>query len=130
MLALLFAILTTVQKIIEYQLQQICGGTITVLPAKTHSHKIGTRYPVLVSSSILNNWQGMRSMNGYQGDDIHIDFITIPEATVRELEHAFMAEYGNVHRPVDVLLVPGLNDILRGATDSEIMEDIIISEAQ
>ena len=60
--ALLFAILTTVRKIIEYQLQQICGGTITVLPAKTHSHKIGTRYPVLVSSSILNNWQGMRSM--------------------------------------------------------------------
>ena len=35
-----------------------------------------------------------------------------------------MAEYGNVHRPVDVLLVAGLNDILRGATDSEIMEDI------
>ena len=27
-----------------------------------HSHKIGVRYPVLVSSSILNNWQGIRSM--------------------------------------------------------------------
>ena len=89
-----------------------------------HSHKIGTRYPVLVSSSILNNWQGCRSMTGYQGDDIHIDYITIPGATVRELEHAFMAEYSNVHRPVDVLLVGGLNDILRGATDSEIIEDI------
>jgi len=89
-----------------------------------HSHKIGTRYPVLVSSSILNNWQGMRSMNGYQGDDIHIYYIAITGATVRELEHAFMAENGNVHRPVDVLLVDGLNDILRGATDTEIMEDI------
>ena len=29
-----------------------------------------------------------------------------------------------VHRPLDVLLVGGLNDILREATDSEIIEDI------
>ncbi len=63
-------------------------------------------------------------MNGYQGDDIHIDYITIPGATVRELEHVFIAEYSNVHRPLDVLLVGGLNDILREATDSEIIEDI------
>ena len=89
-----------------------------------HSHKIGVRYPVLVSSSILINWQGIRSMSGYEGDEIHIDYQTIPGATVRELEHAFMAEYGNVHRAVDVLLVAGLNDILRGATDHEILEDI------
>ena len=63
-------------------------------------------------------------MTGYQGDDIHIDYITIPGTTVSELEHAIMAEYSNVHRSVDVLLVGGLNDILRGATDSEIIEDI------
>ena len=63
-------------------------------------------------------------MSGYEGDEIHIDYLTIPGATVRELEHAFMAEYGNVHRAVDVLLVAGLNDILRGATDHEILEDI------
>ena len=63
-------------------------------------------------------------MSGYEGDEIHIDYLTIPGATVRELEHAFMAEYGNVHRAVDVLLVAGLNDILRGAKESEILEDI------
>jgi len=59
-------------------------------------------------------------MNGYRGDEIHVDYIKIPGATVRKLEHAFMAEYSNVHRAVDMLLVGGLNDVLRGATDSEI----------
>ena len=74
------------------------------------------------------------------GRDPCIDYITIPGATVRELEHALMAEYSNVYRAVDMLHVGGLNDVLRGAvdmlhvgglndvlrgaTDSEIMEDI------
>jgi len=40
---------------------------------------------------------------------IHIDYITIPGATVKDLHHAFLSEYGNVHRPIDVLLVAGLN---------------------
>ena len=89
-----------------------------------HSCKIGVRYPVIVSSSILNGWQGMRSFNSYQGDPIHIDYITIPGATVKDLHHAFLAEYGNVHRPIDVLLVAGLNDVLKGATVQQIMQDI------
>ena len=66
----------------------------------------------------------MRSLNGYQGDEIHIDYPTIPGATVSELEHTIMAEFGNGLRAVDVLLVAGLNEILRGATDHEILEDI------
>ena len=66
-----------------------------------HLHKIGTRYPFLVSSSILNNWQGLRIMNGYQGDKIHVDYITIPGATVKELEHPFLAEYSNSCWPIE-----------------------------
>ena len=52
-------------------------------------------------------------MNGYQGDKIHVDYITIG-ATVKELEHPFLAEYSNVHRTLDVLLVGLLNDVLCG----------------
>ena len=48
--ALLFAILTTVRKIIEYQLQQICGGTITVLPAKTLHIRTKLAQDILFSS--------------------------------------------------------------------------------
>ena len=95
-----------------------CSGT-------PHSCKVGVRYAVLVSSSTMNNWQGLRSFNGYQGDPIHIDYITIPGATVKDLHHAFLAEYGNIHRPVDVVLVAGFNNIIRGSSADEIMKDII-----
>ena len=66
-----------VPKIIEYLLRSIFGGTeISLhhhLKNTPHLHKIGTiDIPVLVSSSILNNWQGLRSMNGYWGDEIHV----------------------------------------------------------
>ena len=66
----------------------------------------------------------MRSVNGYQGDPIHIDYITIPGATIKDLHHAFLAEYGNVHRPIDVLLVAGLNDVLKGSTSDQILKDM------
>jgi len=95
--------------------------TCTMTP---HSCKIGVRYPVLVTSSILNNWQGLRSINGYPGDPIHIEYISIPGATIRDLHHAFRAEYGNTHRPVDVILCSGLNDVIAGSNSDEIMQDI------
>ena len=41
-----------------------------------HSSKIGLRYPVVVSSSILNNWQGRRTTNDSPGDDIHVDYLS------------------------------------------------------
>ena len=58
-----------------------------------HGYKSGTRYPVLVTSSILANWQGVRSMNGYPGDDIHVDQLSVPGATIKDLQHAFLAVY-------------------------------------
>ena len=66
---------------------------------------------MIVTSSILNNWQGKN--NGYPGDDIYVDMIGIPGATIKMLHHAFMAEFKDSNRPVDVLLVGGLNDVLR-----------------
>ena len=89
-----------------------------------HSFKTGLRYPVVVSSSILNNWQGRRSENGYPGDDIHVKQLTIPGATLRSLHHAFMAEYSNCYKPFDVLLVGGLNDAMRGRSAEDIIQDI------
>ena len=43
---------------------------------------------------------------------------------MKDLHHAFLAKYGNVHGPIDVLLVAGLNDELKGATVQQIMQDI------
>ena len=90
-----------------------------------HSHKIGMRYPIIVSSSILNHWQGRRSANLYPGDDMHIDYITIPGATIKDLHHAFISEFSGVYRPVDVLLVGGVNDVLQGRTAEQVLSDIL-----
>jgi len=87
-----------------------------------HSHKTGVRYPVIVTSSILNNWQGKKS--GYPGDEIHVDIIGVPGATIKMLHHAFLAEFENSYRPVDVLLVGGLNDVMKGRPLHKIMTDL------
>ena len=89
-----------------------------------HGYKTGSRYPVLVTSSMLLNWQGIRSRNGYQGDKIHVDQIGISGAKIRDLEFAYLAEYAVIHRPCDVLLVSGYNNILRGHSPKDIMADI------
>ena len=85
--------------------------------AGVHSIKSGIRYPVLVTSSTMNLWQGRRYENGYEGDPLHIDMLGIPGATVRDLAHAFNAEYGGLNSPCDVLLVSGLNNLMREHQD-------------
>ena len=40
------------------------------------------------------------------------------------LHHAFMAEFKNSYRPVDVLLVGGLNDVMRGRSLDKIKRDL------
>ena len=57
---------------------------------------------------------------------IHIDYISIPGATIRDLHHAFRVEYGNTHRSVDVILCSGLNDVIDGSTSDQIMNDVDI----
>ena len=89
-----------------------------------HSFKTGIRHPVLVTSSLLNNWQGDRSVNKYPGDDIHVDMIGIPGGTVKILHHAFMAEFGSCSSPVDVLVVGAVNDVMRGKNATKIIRDL------
>ena len=89
-----------------------------------HGFKTGSRYPVLVTSSMLMNWQGVRCDNGYKGDVIHVDQIGVSGAKIEDLEFAFLAEYRYLYRPCDVLLVSGYNDLVRGRTPERIMSDI------
>ena len=89
-----------------------------------HSFKTGMRHPVLVTSSLLNNGQGDRSVIKYPGDDIHVDMIGIPGGTVKILHHAFMAEFGSSSSPVDVLVVGAVNDVMRGKNVTKIIRDL------
>ena len=67
---------------------------------------------------------GRRYENGYKGDDLHCDVLTVPGATINVIEHALEAEYGLTYRPLDVLAVIGLNDLLRGHHVSRIIRDL------
>ena len=92
--------------------------------ATPHSCKTGLRYPLLMTSSILNGWQGKRYENEYIGDDIHLECVGIPGGTVKSLHHAFCCEYSNQDIIVDVLLVAGLNDILHDTEPGDIIEEM------
>ena len=89
-----------------------------------HRIKVGMRMPILISSSTMHNWMGRRYENGYKGDDLHCDVLTVPGATINVIEHALEAEYGLTYRPLDVLAVIGLNDLLRGHHVSRIISDL------
>jgi hypothetical protein len=89
-----------------------------------HRVKVSMRMPILLSSSTLHNWMGRRYENGYIGDDIHCDMVTVPGATISVLKHALESEYGLTYRPLDILAVVGLNDLLRGHTVDRIIQDL------
>ena len=89
-----------------------------------HCIKTGVRYPLLISSSTLSSWRGRLDLNGYEGDRLHMDEIMIPGSRVRNLMHAFQAEYGGIRRPVDIVLVAGINNILDGQQPGEVMFEI------
>lgn len=101
-------------------------GNYTCITCKLtpHSHKIGARYPVVLSSSLLHDWQGDRNENGYEGDTMHVDYVSIVGAKIPDLIHAFKSEYGNLYKPVDLLLCAGLEDIAEGVNVGEIMTNI------
>jgi hypothetical protein len=60
----------------------------------------------------------------YEVDAVHIDYITIPGAKIETLQQAFRIEYGKETRGIDVLVVAGLNNILRGDSVEALMRKI------
>ena len=88
-----------------------------------HSFKTGRRYSVLLSSSTLHQWQGARTINRYKGDEIHVEQLTIPGATIEDVRHALEAEFKGTYRCIDVLAVVGLNDVMRGRSREQIIAD-------
>ena len=47
-------------------------------------------------------------------DDVHIDWLTIPGATIADLEFAWKIDYEKSKRPMRILLCAGINDLLKG----------------
>jgi len=97
--------------------QYYCVGCKCLHPVKT-----GTRYPVIMSSSTLNGWRGMSS--SYTGDPFHIDWDTCSGAKIRTMLHSFRAQFQHSLRPLDILAVIGINDLLNGTSIWSIIDQL------
>ena len=62
--------------------------------------------------------------NDYEGDRRHVDWVTAPGATIQMLHHMWSIEYGQERRPMNLLIVAGLNNILNGDSNSDIMHHL------
>ena len=77
------------------------------------------RLRVVVTDSTLHQFfapPGYTELQ-YDGDILHVDYISIAEADIRTLKNAFRAEYldnSPSSKPMDVVLVAGYVDIMNG----------------
>ena len=84
------------------------------------------RTKIVISDSTLHNFfapPGPTSTE-YEGDIQHVDYITIPGACLDTLFHAFKIDYANHHRPMDICVVAGYNDILKDHSRDYIVDTL------
>ena len=80
------------------------------------------RLKICISDSTLHKfWLPQQGSALYAGDALHIDWLTIPEGKISDLITAWEIEYLQETRPMDVLFVGGLNNIIRGHTGPSIL---------
>ena len=83
-----------------------------------HRPYIDERIKVVVSDSTLHEFfaPSSHSLGMYEGDLIHVDYVTIANGTIAELLHAFKLDYIVKRRPklLDVVLVAGYADVVKG----------------
>ena len=79
----------------------------------------------------MHEWRE-RAINqfNYGGDLLHIDFLTIPGASVIHLRHAWNVEYRKPSSkiPVDVLLLAGTNDLMQSSNATNVQS--VLSDMQ
>lgn len=94
---------------------------------RTHSPRVTAPLSVCVGSGTLHEfWAPFDHGVRYEGSRHHVDYVSLPGATIGEMRTAFMIEYQDLACPMNVVLLPGYNDLLRGAVVSDIMQEIRI----
>lgn len=81
---------------------------------------------VCLSTSQLHNFHTPRDPDvTCPPDSIHVDWVTIPGATISTLETAWQVDYLKSVRPMRILLVAGLNDLLKGGNMESLTNSIL-----
>ena len=110
------------------QLGQYNCDTCRISP---HVYKTGERVALIVTGSQMANWQNPVEMagtkvryGGYPGDDIHVDSLAVPGAKVSDLKNAFLAEYEDYDLPLDILIIAGTNNLIKGQTKEQVLHEM------
>ena len=89
-----------------------------------HTSEMPSRLKICVSSSTLHEfWAPRDEKVVYEGDKVHVEYITIPGAQILDLLEAWKIDYWKEQRSMDVLIVAGLNNITHGQAPDSIMRD-------
>ena len=90
---------------------------------ESESDESNKRLKVCLSSSTLHEfWEPGDSSLQYEGDALHIDWITMSGARISQLTAAWELEYLDEKRPMDVLVVGGMDNIIRGQSGPAIVD--------
>ena len=86
------------------------------------------RLNVILSDSTLHNFFAPLNPGSpeYEGDLVHVDYVTIAGGLIPELHHAYIHDYVDIppRKPLDVVVVAGDHDILEGISRDQIMEQL------
>ena len=91
----------------------------------THLSRLDYGLNVCVSTSQLHQFHHPRDQSVVSPPDTsHVDWLTIPGGKIADLDYAWRVDYHREVRPMRILLVAGLNDLMRGGTRETVMEAI------
>ena len=80
---------------------------------------------VCVSSSQLHDFHYPREESVVcPPDTLHVDWLTIPGATISDLNYAWRLDYHRETRPMRIVLVAGLNDLIKGGNEATVKDQI------
>ena len=91
-----------------------------------HGLEQNTRRKICLSSSLLHEFWARRNHNNtsvYEGDRSHVDYITIPGGKIMDLINAWKVEYFQDTKPMDVILIAGLNNLIKGYSADEMLRE-------
>ena len=91
----------------------------------THLSRLEYGLNICVSTSQLHQFHHPRDQTvACPPDTSHVDWLTIPGGKIADLDYAWREDYHREVRPMRILLVAGLNDLMRGGTRQTVMEAI------
>ena len=94
--------------------------------AKHHEIRPLDGLNVCLSTSQLHEFHTPRDPDvSCPPDELHVDWLTIPGATIPTLETAWQVDYQKYTQPMRILLVAGLNDLIKGGNVDSVTNSIL-----